>query len=103
MSEYRLIHRGGKGVITSKIGDKAGNVVATIEVGEKDEVMIITENGILIRTSAEEIRCSGRNTIGVKLISLEEGDKVAGVARISEEQMVDDGVEGPETLNPSCN
>ncbi len=87
LEEYRLVHRGGKGVITSRIGDKAGNVVATIEVGDKDEVMIITENGILIRTSAEEIRCSGRNTIGVKLIALEAGDKVAGVTRISEEQI----------------
>jgi len=103
LSEYRLVHRGGKGVITSKIGDKAGNVVATIEVGEKDEVMIITEKGILIRTSAEEIRCSGRNTIGVKLIALEEGDKVAGVARISEEQLDDGGMEGPTTVDPSCN
>ena len=87
LEEYRLVHRGGKGVITSRIGDKAGNVVATIGVGDKDEVMIITENGILIRTSAEEIRCSGRNTIGVKLIALEAGDKVAGVTRISEEQI----------------
>lgn len=103
LEEYRLVHRGGKGVITSKIGDKAGNVVATIEVGEKDEVMIITENGILIRTSAEEIRCSSRNTIGVKLIALEEGDKVAGVARISEEQLngsdEDNGGSSADSLN----
>ncbi len=104
LEEYRLVHRGGKGVITSKIGDKAGNVVATIEVGEKDEVMIITENGILIRTSAEEIRCSSRNTIGVKLIALEEGDKVAGVTRISEEQIngSDDNNDGDSNQN-SCN
>ncbi|MGB9599018.1 MAG: DNA gyrase subunit A [Myxococcota bacterium] len=103
LEEYRLVHRGGKGVITSRIGDKAGNVVATIEVGDKDEVMIITENGILIRTSAEEIRCSGRNTIGVKLIALEAGDKVAGVTRISEEQIngSEDSSEGwsPDSSN----
>ncbi len=99
LEEYRLVHRGGKGVITSRIGDKAGNVVATIEVGEKDEVMIITENGILIRTSAEEIRCIGRNTIGVKLIALEEGDRVAGVTRILEDQINgsdENGGENPE-------
>ncbi|MCX7944409.1 MAG: DNA gyrase subunit A [Deltaproteobacteria bacterium] len=104
LEEYRLVHRGRKGVITSKIGDKAGNVVATIEVGEKDEVMIITENGILIRTSAEEIRCSSRNTIGVKLIALEEGDKVSGVARISEEQLNGSYYNGGhEDGNPSGN
>lgn len=103
LEEYRLIHRGGKGVITSRIGDKAGNVVATIEVSEKDDVMIITEKGLLIRTSAEEIRCSGRNTIGVKLIALEEGDKVAGVARISEDRLNGEGREGGDSNNDSCN
>jgi len=102
LTEYRLVHRGGKGVITSKIGDKAGNVVATIEVGEKDEVMIITENGILIRTSAEEIRCTSRNTIGVRLIALEEGDRVAGVTRISEEQINNGDGNGTEPSD-SCN
>lgn len=105
LDEYRLVHRGGKGVITSKIGEKAGNVVATIEVGERDEVMIITENGILIRTSVEGIRCIGRNTIGVKIISLDEGDKVAGVTRISEEQVSGNGTNGERASNNnnSCN
>ncbi len=66
--------------------------------------MIITENGILIRTSAEEIRCIGRNTIGVKLIALEEGDRVAGVTRISEDQINgSDDNGGGEPKDNSCN
>jgi len=82
VEEYRLIHRGGKGVINIKTSDRNGDVVGMKAVCDSDELMLITEKGILIRTTVREIRETGRNAQGVKLIRLDEGDKLVAMAKI---------------------
>jgi DNA gyrase subunit A len=88
ISDYRVTNRGGKGVINVKTSERNGKVVAIKEVLEEDELMIITEKGIIIRQPVKQIKEIGRNTQGVKLINLDEGDRVVDVARVvkSEEE-----------------
>ncbi len=83
VSDYRLTRRGGKGVINIKTTERNGEVVAVKEVVDEDELMIISQQGILIRLPIRDIKAIGRNTQGVKLINLEEGDRVIGVARVA--------------------
>jgi len=78
--EYRVSHRGGKGIITVKTTDKTGRMVAIKEVVEKDDVVVVTSGGIVIRQHASEIRVAGRNTQGVRLIKLDQGDTISDVA-----------------------
>ncbi|HEX4793509.1 MAG TPA: DNA gyrase subunit A [Humisphaera sp.] len=82
VEDYRLIRRGGKGVINIKTTDRNGDVVGMGAVCDEDELMLITEQGILIRTRVSEIRETGRNAAGVKLIKLDEGDKLVAMARV---------------------
>ncbi|HEY4643141.1 MAG TPA: DNA gyrase subunit A, partial [Bacteroidota bacterium] len=84
--DYRLSHRGGKGIITVKITDKTGKMVAIKEVTDNDDVVILTEQGMIIRQHASDIREAGRNTQGVRLIRLEPGDTVADAAPVLAEQ-----------------
>lgn len=84
--EYRVSHRGGKGIITVKTTDKTGPMVAIKEVVDKDDVVVVTTNGIIIRQHASDIRVAGRNTQGVRLIRLDEGDTVSGVAPVMAEE-----------------
>lgn len=83
--EYRSQTRGGKGIITIKTTDRNGGVVAALQVHDSDQVMIVTDGGKLIRMKAAEISIIGRNTAGMRLITLEEGEKVTSVTRISED------------------
>lgn len=85
-SEYPAHHRGGQGVINIKTTDRNGNVVALIDVRDEDELIMITAQGMVIRTSVNTIRSIGRNTQGVKLFSIEEGDKLVSVARVIPEE-----------------
>lgn len=80
--EYRQQSRGGKGVINIKVTRKNGEVVGLKSVTEKDEVMIITQNGMVVRCPVKDIRTVGRNTQGVRVIRLEEKDKVSSVASV---------------------
>jgi len=84
INDYRITKRGGKGVMTLKITEKTGNLVAIKEVKTNDELMIINKSGITIRTSItdENIRVMGRATQGVKLIKLSDGDEISSVAKI---------------------
>ncbi len=82
--EYRVQSRGGKGVITLKVTERTGDVVAVAQVAEDDEVMIVSDGGKIIRIPVHEIRVSGRNTQGVRLIDLEEDEQVASLARLAE-------------------
>ena len=95
LDEYRVQHRGGRGIITLKRADKTGNIVALKEVLPDDELMMITNKGIMIRVPVEGIRISGRNTQGVKIMNLTPGDLVVDVARVVKEDAADDG-EGDE-------
>jgi len=90
VEEYRLIKRGGKGVtniITKYLKEDSRNqdVVAIKSVYEDDEIMIITEKGITIRLLVNQISVIGRVTSGVRIIKLENNDKVSSVAKISKE------------------
>ena len=91
LDEYRVQHRGGRGIITLKRADKTGDIVALKEVLPDDELMMITKKGIMIRVPVEGIRISGRNTQGVKVMNLTSGDLVVDVARVVKEDEADDG------------
>jgi DNA gyrase subunit A len=85
LAEYRITSRGGKGVVNMKTTDRNGSVVATLQVTEESDVMIITENGKVIRVHANEIREAGRSTQGVRLLRLDDDDTVAAAAVLQEE------------------
>jgi DNA gyrase subunit A len=91
LEEYRLIRRGGKGVITIKTTERNGKAVAILLVTEAHDIMLITDRGMLIRSSAEDIRMAGRNTQGVRLIAVDEGEKVVGAAKIAEREEGENG------------
>jgi len=86
LAEYRVTSRGGKGVINLKSTERNGPVVAALQVREDSDVMIITGHGKVIRVHAAEIREAGRSTQGVRLLRLEEGDRIAAAAAILEEE-----------------
>jgi len=83
--EYRVQSRGGKGIITMKTGDKTGGVVGALTVRENDEIMLITSGGQMVRTFTKHIREAGRNTMGVKLVNLDPGDKLQAIAPVISE------------------
>jgi len=91
LDEYRVQHRGGRGIITLKRADKTGDIVALKEVLPDDELMMITKKGIMIRVPVEGIRVSGRNTQGVKIMNMTTGDLVVDVARVVKEEEADNG------------
>ncbi len=84
--EYRVQSRGGKGIITMKTTDKVGSVVGALSVTDSDEIMLTTSQGQTVRTNCKDIRIAGRNTQGVKLIDLNESDKLVAIARVISEQ-----------------
>ena len=84
LSEYRVQNRGGKGIITIKTTDKVGKLVAMLEVVDNDDLMIITDSGIMIRQPVKDIRTIGRNTQGVKLLKLDEGATISSITRVME-------------------
>ncbi|MGA2146844.1 MAG: DNA gyrase subunit A [Bryobacteraceae bacterium] len=94
LSDYRLTGRGGKGVINMKTTGKTGPVVAILLVKEDSDLIIISQSGKIIRIDASTIRQAGRSTQGVKLVSLEDGDKVAAASAIPDTENGD----GQETL-----
>ncbi len=83
--EYRTQSRGGKGILTIKTSERNGPVVYAYQVADHDQLMIITEHGKIIRLRVADISVIGRNTQGVKLIDLGEGEKVVGVAKVVED------------------
>jgi len=95
IEEYRITNRGGKGVKTINITEKTGNLIAILDVTEKDDLMITCKSGITIRMAVADIREAGRATQGVRLIRLDDNDEIAAVARLDEqeEEEVANGVE----------
>ena len=85
LTEYRSQTRGGKGVIDIKTGERNGSVVAVAKVTDNDEIMVTTTGGIMIRTRVGEVRETGRNTLGVRIIRLDEGDSVGSLAIVPED------------------
>ena len=85
---YRRQSRGGKGIITMKTSDRTGDVIGALTVHDSDEVMLITTGGQMVRIRVSEIREAGRNTMGVKLINLIEGETLQDIAPVvSQEEM----------------
>ncbi len=97
--EYRVQSRGGKGIITMKTTDKTGNVVGALSVRDNDELMLITTKGIMVRTKIADIRTTGRNTQGVKLIDLTGKDKLQAIAPVisEDENESDQDTEGDDS------
>jgi len=93
IDEYRVQKRGGKGIITVNRTDKTGDAVSIKEVLPDDELMLITKGGVAIRMPVKGIRVAGRNTQGVKLVNLDDGDRVIDVARVVPDDEKDEGVE----------
>ena len=94
--EYRLQSRGGKGIITMKTGDKTGRVVGALTVRDTDEIMLITNGGQMVRTPVKDIREAGRNTMGVKLINLDDKDRLQAIAPVISEND-EEAATGPVT------
>jgi DNA gyrase subunit A len=97
IDEYRVQKRGGKGIITLARTEKTGDAVTIKEVLPGDELMLITKHGVVIRMPVKGIRVSGRNTQGVRLVNLDNGDLVIDVARVVPE---DDREEGAAEGEP---
>ena len=91
VSEYRLTHRGGKGVINMQTTDRNGKVIGIKRANAGEEIMIMTQNGITIRMNVDKISVISRNTQGVRLVKLDDGDKVAAIASVVKED--DEGEE----------
>jgi DNA gyrase subunit A len=96
-SEYRFQQRGGSGVINIKVTEKNGPVAGIKSVTDADQLLLITQSGMLIRIKVKDIRETGRAAQGVRLIYLEEGDRVVAVAKLAEP---DEGDEEPQATLP---
>ncbi len=97
VDEYRLQSRGGKGVINVKTTARNGKVVSIMLVNEKSEVMVISQFGKIIRIDTKTVRESGRSAQGVRLLHLEEGDRVAAASVIPPEEAAENGNGGDES------
>ncbi len=95
--EYRAQTRGGKGIITMKVGDKTGEVVRAVAVAEEDELMLMTTGGQSIRIRVSEVRTAGRNTMGVKLLTLKDGEWLQDIARVIPDEDADEATDGDDS------
>jgi DNA gyrase subunit A len=100
--EYRIQSRGGKGIITMKTTEKTGAVIGALTVRDNDEIMQITFKGQMVRISVAGIREAGRNTQGVKLIDLDEGDKLQAIAPVISEDKEDPATETTPATAPAA-
>lgn len=96
IGDYRITNRGGKGVKTINVTEKTGALIGMLDVEETDDLMIICKSGITIRMAVKDIREAGRATQGVRLIRLNNEDEIAAVARIQEEEEIEEGTDNPE-------
>ena len=94
IDEYRVQKRGGKGIITLNRTEKTGNVVGLMEVLPEDEIVLITKQGIIIRSSVAQVRNTGRNAQGVKLVNLDDKDVVCSLARVVPEDKAEAAAAG---------
>jgi DNA gyrase subunit A len=97
LGEYRLQNRGGKGIINMDVTERTGQVVGVKFLQGDEQVMLISGKGMIIRLNTAEIRTIGRNTQGVRLIDLEEGDALVSVARLAERDEADEPATAPES------
>ena len=95
---YRLTSRGAKGVLTIKTTTKTGVLCAVRAVNGDEDLLVVTQSGIVIRTPISEIKIAGRNTQGVKIIAVDEKTKVASIAIIPHSDVEEDEEEGEEVI-----
>jgi DNA gyrase subunit A len=98
IDEYRITNRGAKGVGTLKVTEKVGTLVAILDVTDTDDLMIINKSGIAIRTPVKDVSVIGRNTQGVRLISLRDGDAISSVTKIKAEEVEETTEEGVDPV-----
>ncbi len=91
LNEYRKTHRGSKGVMTMKVTDKTGGLIALTNISDEEDLMIINRSGITIRMNVSELRVMGRNTQGVKLINLRGKDFIASITKVPTDNEEDNG------------
>ena len=103
IEEYRKTRRGGKGVINIKTSDRNGKVVTILAVVDDDEIMLISAGGMMLRTDLSALREIGRNTQGVRLIRLDEGDKLVAAAKVAKEEEAADTEPGPDSEKSQTN
>jgi DNA gyrase subunit A len=101
IDDYRITNRGGKGVKTINITEKTGALIALLAVKDEEDLMIITRTGVMIRIPIEGLRVMGRNTQGVKLITLRNKQSIAAVTNVEkdEEEEEVEGLEGAEGID----
>lgn len=101
VEEYRITNRGGKGVKTISVTPKTGKLVGILDVSEKEDLMITCKSGVTIRMNVSDISEQGRATQGVKLIRLDEGDEIAAISKIDDqdEEKIAEAIEKSETTN----
>lgn len=100
IEDYRITNRGGKGVITLNITEKTGKLISIQSVTDEDGLMIINRSGVAIRMPMDGIRIMGRNTQGVRLISLRDGDSIAATAKVQTDTEVDESTPDTENEKP---
>ena len=86
VSAYPLVHRGGMGVINIRVTDKNGKVAGIAHVSDDDQLLLITEQGMIIRVSVSDLRSMGRSTQGVRVIDVEENDRVVAAVKLVEKE-----------------
>ena len=90
IDDYRLTGRAGKGVINLKVSQKTGDVITTVSVNDKDSAIVTTAKGMIIRVAVKQLRVMGRATQGVRIVKLQQGDKVSDLVKV----MIAEEVEG---------
>ncbi len=105
VDEYRITNRGGKGVKTINVTEKTGKLIGILDPSEKDDLIITCKSGITLRTPVSNIKEAGRATQGVKLIRIDDGDEIAAISRIDEQEVdevieavVEGNTDGAETV-----
>ena len=94
--EYRVSGRGGKGIIAMTLTERNGDLLAAFPVEDSDQVMLVSDNGTLIRCPVDDVRIAGRNTQGVTIFKTEEDASVVSVARLGEANDDEDGEVGED-------
>lgn len=101
LSQYRVSHRGGKGIATLRANEKTGKMIAIKQVQDVDDIVVVTSSGMVIRQRAEAIRVSGRNTSGVRLIRLNSDDAVTAIAIVTSEDEEEKQLEAADKARSS--
>jgi DNA gyrase subunit A len=100
LDEYRLQSRGGVGIINIQTSDRNGKVIGVAQVTDDDELMLITQQGKILRMASKDIRTIGRATQGVRLIDIEGDDRAVSIARLAESDADDSNGTAPEPEPP---